>query len=88
MYVVMSASAQMPSSCWGTYRRVAVVEIERGAVPKMISLRARGVVRVLRTWERLNVGCTSKCAYARALAEAYDYCDRLNAGACDDGAAL
>jgi hypothetical protein len=44
-YIIMTASAKMPSSCKGTYRRVAVVELEPGftGVPKMISARARGV---------------------------------------------
>lgn len=36
-YVVMTAAACMPSSCWGRYRRVAVVEVRDGAEkPKQI----------------------------------------------------
>ena len=69
-FVVMSSCAHMPNSCWGTYRRVALVEVVAGAKPKMISDRARGVVRVVQTWERLSVGSTARCAYRRALAEA------------------
>jgi len=69
-YIIMTASAHMPNSCWGIYRRVALVEVEKGVEPKMISERARGVVRIVRTWENLNVGTTDKCAYRRALAEA------------------
>jgi len=45
-YVVKSSAARMPASCWGTYRRVAVLEVVRGTTPRMISTRATGVVRV------------------------------------------
>jgi hypothetical protein len=70
-YIVQSAAACMPSSCRGTYRRVAVLEVEDDVErAAMISPRARGVIRVVRTWERRNVGRTSRCAYAIALAEA------------------
>jgi hypothetical protein len=49
-YVVMSASA----GC-GQYRRIAVLEVEGPDVtPAMISHRARGVVRIVRRWERLS----------------------------------
>jgi len=84
-YVVMDASAHMPRSCWGRYRRVAVVEVDPDALPEgalapaMISERARGCVRVVETWERLNVGKTGRCAYARALAEAEALAAELNA---------
>ena len=79
-HIVMTASAQMPASCWGTYRRVAVVSLEDGfnGVPKMISPRARGINRVVRTWESLNVGSTDRCAYRVALAEAAEMADQLN----------
>jgi hypothetical protein len=79
-FIIMTASACMPQSCWGVYRRVAVVEVEKGAKPKMISDRAIGVVRVVSTWERLNVGKTDRCAYRVALRHAHEYCARLNNG--------
>lgn len=85
-FVVVSAAAAMPSSCWGRYRRVAVVEVDPArlpdgaATPRMISERARGVVRIVRTWERLNVGATDRCAFGRAMAEAETEADRLNSG--------
>lgn len=44
----------------------------------MISKRARAVKRVVAEWERLNVGCTTRCAYEVALAEAREMCERLN----------
>lgn len=81
-YIVKTAAACMPNNCWGTYRRVAVLEVQVGVVDvAMISARARGVVRVVATWERCNVGRTSRCAYRRALAEAQQMAAGLNAGA-------
>lgn len=79
VYIVKTAAACMPSSCWGTYRRVAVLECEAWqTAPSMISNRARGVVRVVQTWERLNVGLTDRCAYRQALIEAEHLCVQLN----------
>ena len=82
-YIVATAAAHMPSSCWGRYRRVAVLEIEAGLPagywPAMISDRARGVVRVVETWESRNVGKTNRCAYRRAMAEAREMAEALNA---------
>jgi hypothetical protein len=77
-YVVCTSQAKMPQSCWGKYRRVAVIETTDGIVPKMISERARGVVRIVETWERLHVG-GDRSAYAVAMREAADLADRLNA---------
>lgn len=68
----------MPNSCWGRYRRVAVLEVETGTVPAMISGRARGVVRVVQTWEKRHVGTTDRCAYERAVAEAQELAAELN----------
>ena len=80
MYIVQTAAANMPSSCWGIYRRVAVLEIDGNVSEiKMISSRARGVRRVVKTWEKLNVGKTGRCAYNRALAEAAELVARLSA---------
>jgi hypothetical protein len=78
-FAVLTAAACMPSTCWGTYRRVAVVEILKGAAPKMISTRAKGVVRIVKTWEALNVGKSARCAYRRAIVEAKAIVDELNA---------
>ncbi len=69
-FIVRTAAAHMPNSCWGVYRRVAVLEVIKGTVPAMISSRARGVVRVVATWERRNVGSTDRCAYERAVSAA------------------
>lgn len=70
-YIVMTAKERMPLKCKGVYRKVAVVQVEKGVKPKMISPRARGVVQVVKIWRRLNVGKTDQCAFARALWQAY-----------------
>lgn len=79
---MLTAAAPMPRSCWGRYRRIAVVELCDGFAgrPKMISPRARGVVRIVQTWERLHVGITERGAYQRALVEARALAERLNSG--------
>ncbi len=85
-YIVMSSVAKMPLSCWG---RLAVVEVALNngepVIPKMISTHARGVVKVVKTWERLNFGKTfyqanrlRKCAYEKALDEANELAKQLN----------
>ena len=81
-FVVKSSAARMPPNCWGTYRRVAVLELDTGAPePRMISGRARGVVAVVRTWERCSVGSTARCAYQVAMKEAAELAAALNKGA-------
>jgi hypothetical protein len=78
-YIVQTASAKMPSSCKGQYRRVAVIEVEPGITKiAMISSHARGVVRVVETWERLHAKGINT-AYNRALAEAATMAALLNA---------
>jgi hypothetical protein len=54
---------------------VAVAEIDPSKIGpdgyiKMISNRARGVVRIIRVWDRLHRGKTRRCAYWRAYREA------------------
>lgn len=67
-FVVRVSRARMPSSCWGTYYRVAVLDMTPDAPePKMISERARGCVRIVRTWEKCRDGSTPKCAVNRAI---------------------
>jgi len=80
-YIVQSATACMPSSCWGRYARLAVLEVDADLTHvSMISDRARGCHRVVRTWERLNVGKTDRCAYGRAEREAEALAAALNGG--------
>jgi len=81
MYAVVTKSEKMPSSCWGKYRQVAVVELEPGYSSDdvtMISERAKAVRRIVEHWGRLNVGISSRCAYARAVTEAEEICAQLN----------
>lgn len=78
-YIVMTASAKMPSSVMSRYGRVAVVEVEDPyVVPKMIGEHARNVRQVVQTWERRYWGTTDRCAFYRALAEANQLAARLN----------
>lgn len=73
----------MPNSCKGRYGRVAVVELETvgGPTPKMISERARGLARIVTTWERMHRGYSDSpnTAFARAVAEAEKMATELNA---------
>src|SRR4249920_3537810 len=82
MWIVMTSCAAMPSSCKGTYRRVAIVQLTqkytaRNLRPKMISARARGVVRLMDLGHH-NVGKTPRAAYQRTLAEAEKRAYQLN----------
>ena len=79
-FLVMTSSGQVKGKArqFGTYRNVAVVEIEdEHPRPKMISERARGVVRIVRHWGTCSVGTTSRCQYQIALREANELCDSL-----------
>ncbi len=82
-YIVMTASAQMPSNCKGRYGKVAVLEIEDGVVPKMISKRAKGVIRIVSLWDKRNMG-GPKSAFQLALAAANQEAADLNAGLIND----
>jgi len=67
----------MPTTCWGKYGKVAVVEVDEAVLekhnipqPRMISPRAIGMVRIVKEWRRLNKGTTNRCAYHKAMQEA------------------
>ncbi len=82
--VVMTSSAKMPSSCWGRYRNVRVVEINhydlnvRGWDWRPASVQAKEVVRVYRSYGPQSEGKTDRCAYRRALVEAQTLADSIN----------
>lgn len=78
-FIVITSAARMPCTCWGRYRNVALCEVEKGKRPKMISERARGMVRIIDYRGKLNDGTTERCATARAIAELQAEADRLNA---------
>jgi hypothetical protein len=83
MWIVMTSSAAMPSSCKGTYRNVALVQLTQeyaanGWEPKMISSRARGVLRIGQIWTRLSVGKSLRAAYNARLDWAEKEAVKLN----------
>jgi hypothetical protein len=81
-FIVMHRSAHMPNSCRGRYRRVGIVETDLpiGQEPKMLSTHARGVVKIVKTWERLNHTTGGpRTAFSRALVEAQEMVNKLNA---------
>lgn len=78
-YIIKTAADRQPSSHKWRHemRRVAVLEVETddtGAPvePSMISERAAGVVAVVETWNRCNVGKTERSEYHRAIRDADD----------------
>ena len=77
-YIVMTAEAKMPSKCRGKYGRIAIVETDGINLPKQINPTHKSVIRIVRSWERLNIGKTDKCAFKKALIEANDICKELN----------
>jgi hypothetical protein len=81
-WIVQTSSASMPNSCWGIYRNVAVIKLtpEYAAAnrrPKMMSLRARGVLDIYH-FGHYHVGKTTRCAYQRVLQEAQTLANMLN----------
>jgi len=81
-YIVQKSAAKMPSSCKGKYVRIAVLEVADGVTHvSMISDRAKGVKRVVRTWEGCHDGKTAKSASHLALAEAHELAFTLNQSA-------
>ncbi len=69
-YIIRVSSAHMPSKVKAPYKRIALIEVEPGVTSvSQISERAKGVVRIVRTWERLHARGTDT-AYTRAMAEA------------------
>ena len=77
-YVVLTAAAYMPSSCWGRYGKVAVLETNGENMPCRIDERLNCVRRIVRCWDRRNIGKTEKCAFQRAKKEAEELAARLN----------
>jgi hypothetical protein len=79
-YIIMEASAKMPSSCKGHYVRIGVVELDDGfeGTPKMLSERAKGVARIVETWESVHKGKGIRDAYSVAIKEARALLDSLS----------
>ncbi len=78
-FIVMTAAAKMPLSVHARYMKVAVCEVEVGIRPKMISERARGMVRIVSLQDKLHAGQGGpRTAYALAKADAERLCRGLN----------
>jgi DNA repair exonuclease SbcCD ATPase subunit len=78
-FILRESQAQMPSSVRSRYVRLGVLEVEDSVSEvSAISKSAKGVIRIVRTWEKLHVGKTERCAYRIALAEARELMNRLN----------
>lgn len=79
VYKVLTASAKMPASVKARYGKVALCECESGVEPKMISERARGVVRIVTLRDRLFWGTSKRSAFYQAKRELEARAARLNA---------
>lgn len=84
-YIVMESAAQVRGKMreFGVYRRIAVVEVNDvyalvDARPKMISPRAKGVVRIVQEWSPMHKGKTERSEYYVALKAAEEMAAELN----------
>lgn len=80
-FAVMTSAAQTKGLArkFGRYKNVAVVEVEDGhEMPRMISTRSRGLVRIVKHWGSCNVGkAGGNSQYAIALREAQELVEQL-----------
>lgn len=77
-FIVKTARASAGSGYHGRSRKVALCEVEKGVVPKMISERAKGMVFIWELHNHLRKGW-SKDGYENTLAKVTARCARLNA---------
>ena len=78
-FIVQSAAANMPASCWGRYDHHAVLEVDAGLEHvAMISEHARGCHEVVYDSGPCFSGITEKCASDIALAECQEMAQELN----------
>ena len=82
MWIVMTSAAHMPASCRGPYRNVALVQLDQEFTshdrrPKMISTRARGVLRLVHMGHHFH-GTSTRCAAFKAIALAMARAYELN----------
>ena len=77
-FIVKVSFAKMPATCWGRYQHIAVMEVEKGTQPKMISEKAKGVIRIVKVWRNQFLGKTSNCAARLVLKEANALAIKLN----------
>ena len=80
-FIVQDASAKVPSSWYGIYRKVAVLEVHDGVErASMMSDRSKDVIRVVVEYGPLRVGKTPRSEYARHRTLCEDMVAKLNAG--------
>lgn len=65
--VIIRSSTAKVGGGWGKYKRLAIMVVDKGATPYGITDHAQGVRSIHHETDALNVGKTSKCAYAKAL---------------------
>ncbi len=82
-FIVMTSGARTSwkAQQFGVYKNVAVVETDCLGTPKMITPRAKHLVRIVKHYGKLNVGTTERCAYQVALRRAAELAAELNATA-------
>jgi hypothetical protein len=79
-FIVKTASAKMPSKCWGRYARVAVIELNEGyGSTPYIKEGIKQVKRIVELWDKCHVGKTDKGEFQKRLKEAHELCAQLNA---------
>lgn len=84
-HLVMVRAAPMPRNCFGRYVRVGVALVDPAQLPdglrepRMLSSRARGVVEVVRTWERCHSGKGVRDAACGAIGSARELASQLDA---------
>lgn len=79
-WILKTSSAKMPSSCRGIYKKLAIMEVEKGYEPPSISLRHKQVKQIFKLWEPLFQGKTEKSEYFRYKKKAEELVAKLNAG--------
>jgi len=87
MWIVMTSSGQVPASCRGNYRKVALVKLtpegkcayRQGWRPPRIDDRLTGIEKIVQLGSH-NVGKTDSGAYQRTLAQAEAMVAKYNAG--------
>lgn len=88
-YILIDKCAKMPATCRGKYRRIAIVELDQAYLvtsrlagwpdPDLrIDSRDKRIKNIVHVWDRLHVGSTDRCEYARTLATARAMLDELN----------
>ncbi|MCX6783356.1 MAG: hypothetical protein NTZ20_05240 [Candidatus Levybacteria bacterium] len=78
-YSIMTSSAKVSGKArLGTYRNIAVIEWDGLTYPKMISKRARGMLRIIHHFGSQSVGITERCQYKKTLLDAGRMIESLN----------